>query len=77
MRREGEEGLGRAGEGQGVDDVVTPISSVFSPPAACAEDSPFLLNTPKMAQCGEFSGSNAVFFPPQNSSSPSSTTSIR
>ena len=34
MRREGEEGLGRAGEGQGVDDVVTPISSVFSPPGA-------------------------------------------
>ena len=62
MRREGEERVGRAGEGQGVDDVVTPISSVFSPPGACAEDSPFLLNTPEMAQCGEFSGSNAVFF---------------
>ena len=64
MRREGEkrvERVGRAGEGQGVDDVVTPISSVFSPPGACAEDSPFLLNTPEMAQCGEFSGSNAVF----------------
>ena len=27
-----------------------------------AEDSFFLLNTPEMAQCGEFSGSNPVFF---------------
>ena len=35
MRREGEEMVGSVGEEQGVDDVVTPISSLLSPPSAC------------------------------------------
>lgn len=64
MRRKGEERVGRVGEGLGVDDATTPMCMV-SPPSACelsVEDSPFLLTTPEMLQCGEFSGSNAAFF---------------
>lgn len=64
MKKQGEEWVGRVGEGLEVDDDITPMSSMLDPHSGCelsAEDFPFLLDTPEMMQSGEYTGSIAVF----------------